>query len=486
MSSTMRKASVASSVPTNKASRFVKIAEGKPKFSDVLPWSNKAWGIIFLLLGSVFNAVDSIMFDIASDGGFSSNALTLYGSICSLLGALALDAFYYYKIGYRTKNQGVIHWFVFFDIWKKDQRNKMFSIPHYLQWFFIFCISNFCNAFFLIISYVFADNIGDSIAIYDMYPVLIPFFGICIVKRYGTSIDGFEWKNVYIFCFILSVIALVFLAKPGFVFGYSKDTNVGDQLIAVLMALFSAVFAALYVVSNTMIETLAQWHSNSILNNSSSNIGYNSVSGIELDDFEGGNVPAATGSLNSSSKSNNNNNNNNINNNNGSGLADINENRLMGRGSKTAGDNTEYIICNEMALVTVSVEYASLVTIGLCFVFSLLGLLDDPDRDWLWGEFRLFKSDNFSDITKGSMWYAFGASFVWLFDYYFYTFGIFKLRNATLAGLLDVSDVFFGFVLSYIWLHESADAYDIIGALFIVLAIVVSIIECKSCFGQKS
>ena len=49
------------------------------------------WGIIFLLLGSLFNAVDSICFDVAGDEGVSSTTITLSGYIGAFSIAILLD-----------------------------------------------------------------------------------------------------------------------------------------------------------------------------------------------------------------------------------------------------------------------------------------------------------------------------------------------------------------------------------------------------------
>ena len=518
--------------------------------SKLFGLSNHVWGVIFLLLGSLFNAVDSIMFAVANENGFSSNALTLYGSFCSLVGAIILDLLYYYKIGY---NKGAVRWFVLRDIWRKEQREKLLSIPNYIYWFILFCISNYCNAFFLIISYAFADNVGDSIAIYDMYPVLIPLFGLCITRKalqetnkiklsINISDDGnmnndndsnsdenmpdssasasghghgFEWKNIYYICFVLSIIALLFLSKPGFVFGYHKDTNATDQIIAVFMALISAVFAALYVVSNTMIETLAQTSAQTTGSkvDSRKNMGNESNDDGDRMDNNGNKSDNDLNMIVVSDE-------NTMDNNNEPGSKvekkedsptrsspkvslNSHDSRNYQSTQKTDGqpsdvsisnsDGNKFIICNEMALVTVSIEYASIVTILFCFLFAPLGWVPDniggTDYSWFWGEFVLFKSDNFSSATSKGMWYAVGASVVWLFDYYFYTFGIFKLRNATLAGLLDVSDVLFGFILSYFWLNQGVDIYDVIGSVLIIIAIVVcigegNIVTCKRVFRR--
>ena len=67
---------------------------------NFLGLSDKIWGIILLLLGSIFNAIDSIMLQIAGDNGFSSNALTIYASVFGLFGALVIDLIYYFCIGY--------------------------------------------------------------------------------------------------------------------------------------------------------------------------------------------------------------------------------------------------------------------------------------------------------------------------------------------------------------------------------------------------
>ena len=65
--------------------------------------STHAWGVIFLLSGSVFDAVDSVMLDVAGDEGVASNALVLYIAIGSFGGAILVDFVFYKFIGYNSK-----------------------------------------------------------------------------------------------------------------------------------------------------------------------------------------------------------------------------------------------------------------------------------------------------------------------------------------------------------------------------------------------
>lgn len=352
-------------------------------------------------------------------------------------------------------------------------------MPHYLWWFVLFGISNFSTDLFSIASYVFCDNIGDAIAIYDMYPVLIPIFGIFVRHRH----KGFDWKHRFWICFFMIIIGLVLLNRPGFIFGYSSSVDAGRQALGCIFALLAALAAASYVVANTILQTMVDETRN----------GY-------FDQLFSEDTPLMISKTRSSSENgsdNENNNNHNKNNNNTDGNDNNSAQALSSLGGVSAGDGIDsiennidstgvvigdnssdigkgdisaidYIIFNQIALVTVSIEYASLITIVLCILFCPLSLINGS---WFWDEFVLF----YEYMSDKALVYSIGGSIVWWFDYYFYTFGIFMLRDATLSGLLDVSDVFFAFVFSYVWLDETATVYDISGSALIVLSIIICV-----------
>ena len=56
------------------------------------------------------------MIDIAGDNGMSSNSLTFWSYLVSFTLAILVDCWCYY-FGY---NNSEVHWFVFVDIWRKN------------------------------------------------------------------------------------------------------------------------------------------------------------------------------------------------------------------------------------------------------------------------------------------------------------------------------------------------------------------------------
>ena len=293
-----------------------------------------------------------------------------------------------------------------------------------------------------------------------MYPIIVPFFGLCVGKYYA----GFEWKHRYFLCFVVAVLGLLFLAQPGAIFGYSSNINLGNQLIACVTSLIAGIFAAIYLVSNTIIRTLTDSYTKHVLIGIESNASAEKAESIIEDylDFEissqrtvnetscgASDAPIATEETPLMS------------------LDDNNSDVAVPLDQIDALSN-EFIICNEWALVTVTIEYASLITMIttlICTIFSV------GSGSWFWDEFVM----GYYDATTTGIVSTWAAGVVWIFDYYFYTLGVFKLRDATLTGLLDTTDVFFSFILSYYLLGETANEYDIIGSVLIVVTVVLAV-----------
>ena len=61
--------------------------------------SDKTLGCTILLVAAFLGSIDAIMLDVAEDDGVSANAMTLYASICTLTGAVVVDAYFWY-VGY--------------------------------------------------------------------------------------------------------------------------------------------------------------------------------------------------------------------------------------------------------------------------------------------------------------------------------------------------------------------------------------------------
>lgn len=55
---------------------------------------------------------------------------------------------------------------------------------------------------------------------------------------------------------------------------------------------------------------------------------------------------------------------------------------------------------------------------------------------------------------------------LWTETFKQYTFGLFKVVNAPLAGIIDISDVFWTYILSYVWLNDSPTNNTTAGAIF--------------------
>lgn len=134
--------------------------------------------------------------------------------------------------------------------------------------------------------------------------------------------------------------------------------------------------------------------------------------------------------------------------------------------------STEYIIQNDWALTSLFVEYYSITIISQCLVFSLLSeIKGDETTSSLWQQFTII----YGGTGSKCLWYTIGASILWWLDYYLFTYGAFKVINAPVVAILDVSDVVFTFVLSYIWLGQTPNYFEILGAALIVIAIIIAV-----------
>ena len=66
-------------------------------------WTNNTWGVILMLIANLLDGLYSCAATLAEDEGVSSNAVTFYNSIASVLLILFLDA-YYWQTGYSVGN----------------------------------------------------------------------------------------------------------------------------------------------------------------------------------------------------------------------------------------------------------------------------------------------------------------------------------------------------------------------------------------------
>lgn len=133
----------------------------------------------------------------------------------------------------------------------------------------------------------------------------------------------------------------------------------------------------------------------------------------------------------------------------------------------TGAQSKDYIIQNDRALTVLSLEYGSVIIGICCIIFSILSVVNGDVGD----QFKLFQSD----ITGKGIGYTIAVSLLSFVDSFMITFGIFKVKNASLSGILDTSDVLFTFILAYVWLGETTDVYGVIGALLIVLSVAISV-----------
>ena len=73
--------------------------------------SDQTVGIIMLVVAAMIGSVDSIMIEIAEDDGVSSNAITLYASICTLIGTILIDTYFWY-VGYPDGDHVCLYIFI--------------------------------------------------------------------------------------------------------------------------------------------------------------------------------------------------------------------------------------------------------------------------------------------------------------------------------------------------------------------------------------
>ena len=84
-------------VPTNdgKSAAIPSISTYKNLFNI----SDKTIGCIMLLLAAFLASIDAIFLDVAEDDGVSANAMTLYSCICTFIGSVGVDIYFWY-VGY--------------------------------------------------------------------------------------------------------------------------------------------------------------------------------------------------------------------------------------------------------------------------------------------------------------------------------------------------------------------------------------------------
>lgn len=537
-------------------------------------------------------------------------------------------------------------WFVFYHIWTTKQRRKVFEISYYFEWFLIFAISDYPFLLFMLISFVFSDSIGDSLAMVDSYPLFIAIFELIIVNcgillpknkkhqstRSSITLTGEDengrrwgdWQHRYFLCLFLLIIGIVLLDKPGFIFGYSGyDVNVRDQLLSSVFAILAAISLAINIIANTLMEKLTdedylaevksikmaerleqqqqleqqrrqqqqqkrlaikgpnqlQLENNrknvATSSSVSSSSGESTVvevdTGLELaesvsdssgessggsgrgispsntseegvdmaigdhtnedgvnettsllsnnsldDDLRlsyvngGGAGGAGTGAGNGTAAAGNSssfhhsapgkvlvglqvykNYESVLNRGQGkisnvraksedcmpSGPFDVDteleKNNEIKKTKNKKSDKNEYIILNEKEMTIFAIEYSSVIQVLLCFIFSGLSWIDDGHG--IFKQFLLFRATNDESFTNDAIHYVVLSSFLWSLHIFCCTLGIFKLSNAVLSGILDISDVFFAFFFSYIFFNEKRDACDIGGAIAIVSTVIISV-----------
>ena len=146
-------------------------------------------------------------------------------------------------------------------------------------------------------------------------------------------------------------------------------------------------------------------------------------------------------------------------------MADIQESHVLVQ-------SNEYIIQNDWAFTNFFVEYYSIILIIQCLLFSPFHRIKGNEySSWFWDEFNV----NYTGSGSKCLGYTIGGAIFWWLDSYLYTYGTFKVINAPVVSILDVSDVFFTFLMSYIWLHETPNYLEVIGSLIIISAILICV-----------
>ena len=145
--------------------------------------------------------------------------------------------------------------------------------------------------------------------------------------------------------------------------------------------------------------------------------------------------------------------------------------------------SNEYILQNDWALTNFFVGCYSILLIFQCLVFSPFHhMKGDIYSQWFWDEFKI----SYGGTGSKCMWYTIGGAFFWWLDSYLFTYGTFKVVNAPVVAILDISDIFFTFILSYVWLHQSPDSLEIIGSILIIVAIGIAVYPWQKQFIQGS
>ena len=141
--------------------------------------------------------------------------------------------------------------------------------------------------------------------------------------------------------------------------------------------------------------------------------------------------------------------------------------------SKVLVQSNEYIIQNDWAFTNFFVEYYSLMLICQCLIFSPFDNIksDSTSEAWFWDELSI----NYSCSGSKCLWYTISGAVCWWLDSYLYFYGAFKVVNAPVVSILDISDIFFTFILSYIWLNEVPNTLEVMGAIIVIFAITICV-----------
>ena len=385
------------------------------------------------------------------------------------------------------------------DIWQEKQRNKLFGVENFVLWFIV---SNSLNYLFVLsmqISYTLVTDVGDTIAIFDCYPILLPFFGLCI--RHAR-----DWKHRYILCFTLIIASVILISEPDFIFTNEDDSDSdssddssssdNDQFIGILLALVASFGVGLSTVATTLLKKLAYYdyltnkqvktqnekqnrdkndredNPNKVKENENENANEdkkdnNDHDGIPMSDLTplmGGNHDHGV----SNNSINNNNNNNEIDE---FALKEIKEmiEMISIEDIAVTEQSNEFIIQNDRALTVFYLEYGSLIIIGYCLLFSVFAAV--PNNS-IASTFTLYNTDGYSSDAPG---YILLTGILFAIDRSLFCFAILKTPYAPLVGVLDISDVVFTYILSYVWLNQEPTYYGLVGAILVVCAIFIGV-----------
>ena len=132
-------------------------------------------------------------------------------------------------------------------------------------------------------------------------------------------------------------------------------------------------------------------------------------------------------------------------------------------------ESNEFIVENDWGLTILFLEFASILQIVECLLFSQFDEIKTSDStQWFWQDFDV----SYGGSGSKCAWYTLGGAFFWCVESYLMTLGTFKVANAPIVAMFDITDIFFTFVLSYVWLHEHPNTYDIVGSIIIIIAII--------------